>query len=268
MEQPIIDKINELTSAGKPFAIVTIVRTSGSTPRKAGAKMIVTEDGDTFETIGGGCAESGIVSEALDAIVKGEPRMVSMDLEPEEDGGVGMMCGGRVEMYIDVVKPQQKLLIIGGGHVGEHVARMGSMIGLSVTVIDHVAKKEDLPEKAELIKAPLKEGLKKFMITPSTFIVIATRHKYDEEALREVVDSQAKYIGMIGSKSRVKQIFQELADDGISPEYLDRVHAPIGLDIGAQTPEEIATSILAEIIKVQRSPDATGKSLSDITRGS
>lgn len=264
MEQTILNKINELNSRGESFAVATIIRTKGSTPRKSGTKMLVTKEGATVGTIGGGCGERGIISEALEALKAGGSRLVELALEEEERGGVGMNCGGTVEVYIDVMNPVPKLLIIGGGHVGAHVAKMGEMLGFSVTVVDPVASEEGFPESIELIKSPIQEAVPKIHIAPNTYIVIATQHKHDEEALKGVVGSEARYIGLVGSKGRVKSIFQTLADEGVPREKLERVHAPIGLDIGAQSPGEIATSIIAEIVKVRNKPGATGKSLSKL----
>jgi xanthine dehydrogenase accessory factor len=264
MTHEIFNKITELAKAGKHFAVATIVHTTGSTPRKPGAKMIIMEDGNTFGTIGGGCAESGVVSEALETIRVGEPRLVEITLEEEERGGVGMLCGGSIRVYIEAVHPMPRLLMIGGGHLGVQIAKLGKTLGFSVTVLDPVIEKEDFPEDVEFVRAPVEEGISKVDINPNTFVVIATRHKYDEEALKAVVNSNAAYIGMVGSKTRVKLIFQKLTEEGIPMKKLKRVHAPIGLDIGAQTPEEIAVSVMAEIIRFQRDQQATGQSLSKL----
>jgi xanthine dehydrogenase accessory factor len=267
MEQAIFHKINELIAKGETFAIATIIRTTGSTPRKPGTKMLIMGDGSTFGTIGGGCIERGVVSEALDALKVRKPRSVSLALEEEERGGIGMRCGGRVEVFIDVMGVASNLLVVGGGHVGAQVARLGKRLGFSVTVVDPFAK-ENLPQGVRLVREPIHEGVPKIEITPETYIVITTEHKADEVALKAVIESPARYIGMIGSRNRVELVFKNLIDEGIPGEKLERVHAPIGLDIGAQTPEEIAVSIMAEIIKTRRNPQATGKSLSELFHAS
>jgi xanthine dehydrogenase accessory factor len=263
MEQVIFNKINELITEGKTFAIATITRTTGSTPRKAGTKMLILEDGSTFGTIGGGCIERGVVTEAREALKTSKPRTISLVLEEEERGGVGMKCGGSVEVFIDVVRGTQELLVVGGGHVGVQVAKLGGALGFSVTVVDPFPK-EGLLQNVRLVREPVHEGMKKVEITPNTYVVIATEHKADEAALRAAINSPAKYVGMVASKERVKSVFERLMAEGVSREMLERVRAPIGLDIGAQTPEEIAISIMAEIIKVQRNPEATGRSLSEL----
>jgi xanthine dehydrogenase accessory factor len=261
MHEEIFQKANELLSKGETFAIATIVRTEGSTPRKLGAKMIVLKDGSTFGTIGGDCVESGAVAEALEAIKEGKSRTVSMVLEEEEFGGVGMRCGGKAEVYIEVINPTPKLLILGGGHVGAEVAKLGSGLGFSVTVIDPSVKEENFPKLVKVIPEFIDKGISKVEITPQTYIVIATGHKYDEPALRAVINSEAAYIGMIGSKRKAATVYRNLLDEGVPEENLKRVHAPIGLDIGAETPEEIAVSIIAEIVRERRKPEASGKSL-------
>jgi len=261
MHEEIFRQANELIAKGETFAIATIVRTEGSTPRKSGAKMIVLKDGNTFGTIGGDCVESGTVTEALEAMKEGRSRTVSMALEEEELGGVGMRCGGKAEVYIEVVNPAPKLLIIGGGNIGAQVAKLGREVGFSVTIIDPSVRDKDFPESVRLIPEFIEGGISKVEITPQTYIVITTGHKYDEGALKAVIDSKAAYIGMVGSRRKVATIHRNLTDEGISEEKLTRIHAPIGLDIGAETPEEIAVSIIAEIVKERKKPEASGESL-------
>ncbi len=261
MHEGIFRQANELIAKGETFAIATIVGTEGSTPRKPGAKMIVLRDGSTFGTIGGDCVESGTVAEALEAIKERKSRTVSMVLEEEELGGVGMKCGGKAEVYIEVINPTPKLLILGGGHIGAQIAKLGQGVGFSVTVIDPSAKEENFPKSVEVIPEFVDKGISKVAITPQTYIVSATGHKYDEAALKAVIDSEAAYIGMVGSRRKVATVYRNLLDEGVPEEKLKRVHAPIGLDIGAETPEEIAVSIIAEIVKARKKPEASGESL-------
>lgn len=261
MSEKIFRKINELMSKGETFAVVTIVKTEGSTPRKAGAKMIVLQDGNTFGTIGGDCVESGAVAEAIEAIKDGKSKTFSAALEEEELGGIGMKCGGMAEVYIEVIKPTPKLLIIGVGNIGAQLAKLGHNVGYSVTVIDPTARREDFPEFVEVIPEMVEKGVTMAGITPQTYIVIATGHKYDEAALKAVIDSGAAYIGMVGSKRKAAVTYRSLMDEGVSEDSIKMVHTPVGLDIGADTPEEIAVSIMAEIIKERRKPSASGGSL-------
>ena len=261
MHEEIFRQANEFIAKGETFAIATIVGTEGSTPRKPGAKMIVLGDGSTFGTIGGDCVESGTVAEALEAIKEGKSRTVSMVLEEEELGGVGMKCGGKAEVYIEVITPTPKLLILGCGHIGAQIAKLGQGVGFLVTVIDPSAKEENFPKSVEVIPEFVDKGISKVAITPQTYIVSATGHKYDEAALKAVIDSEAVYIGMVGSRRKVATVYRNLLDEGVPEEKLKRVHAPIGLDIGAETPEEIAVSIIAEIVKARKKPEASGESL-------
>lgn len=261
MHAEIFRKANELIAKGETFAIATIIRTEGSTPRKPGAKMIILRDGSTVGTIGGDCVESEAVAEALEAITEGKSRTVSVALREEELGGVGMRCGGVAEVYIEVVKPTPRLLIIGGGHIGAEIAKLGQNVGFSVTVIDPSGKEGDFPGPVEVIPEPVEKGISRVEITPQTYIVIATGHKYDEPALKAVINSDAAYIGMVGSRRKAATIYKNLMDEGIFEEKLRRVHTPIGLDIGAETPEEIAVSIIAEIVRERRKPGASGESL-------
>jgi xanthine dehydrogenase accessory factor len=228
--------------------------------------MLILPDGSTVGTIGGGCAERGVISEALEALSVGGPRTLSMVLEEESRGGVGMRCGGELEVFIDVFKSPAKLVVFGGGHVGKEIAKLGGELGFEVTVVDPAIGAPDFHPSVKFIQEPFEEGAKHAEITPETYVVISTQHKDDERALRAVIDSPAKYIGMLGSRSRVKGTFEKLAEEGVPREKLERVYAPIGLDIGAQTPKEIAVSVLAEIIKIARKPSATGKSLRELTK--
>ncbi len=261
MYDRIFKKTHELMAQGETFAVVTIVRTEGSTPRKAGAKMIVIQDGTTFGTIGGDCVESGAVAEAMEAIKEGKSKTISVALEEEELGGIGMKCGGKADVYIEVVKPTPKLLIIGSGNIGAQLVKLGHNVGFSVTVVDPAARKEDFPEFVEVIPEMVEKGVAAAGITPQTYIVVSTGHKYDEAALKAVIDSDAAYIGMVGSKRKAAVTYRALMDEGVSEDKIKMVHTPVGLDIGAETPEEIAVSIIAEIIKARRKPMGTGGSL-------
>ena len=261
MNEEIFRKANELIAKGKTFAIATIIRTEGSTPRKPGSKMIILQDGSTIGTMGGDCLEAGIVDVALNAISEGKSTTIDVALKEEELGGVGMKCGGTADVYIEVVKPTPRLLIIGGGHIGAEVAKLGLNLGFSVTVIDPSAKAGIFPELVEVIYEPIDKGISRVEISPQTYIVIATEHKYDELALKAVVDSNAAYIGVVGSSRKAAVIHRNLANEGISKDKLRRVHIPIGLNIGAETPEEIAISIIAEIVRERREPTASGESL-------
>lgn len=261
MSANIFQKINELLEKGKRFAVATIVRSEGSSPRGVGAKMIVLEDGRAFGTIGGDLAEAEVKEEAFKALESGEPRTVKMKLEEEEKGGVGMKCGGEIEVSIEVPQPPPKLVLIGGGRVAVAVAELAKEVGFEIEIVDPFAEKSGFPDSARVVSKPVKEGLAEINVTPQSYIVIITRHKYDEPALKESLKTDAGYIGLMGSENRVNSVFEKLEKEGIDRKDLSRVNAPVGLDIGAETPKEIAVSIIGELIKKRRSPESTGESL-------
>lgn len=250
MSADIYQKIAELVSRGERIAVATVVKAEGSTPQGVGAKIIVKEDGSKFGTIGGGCLENAVIEEAQQALKDGRSRLSHFDLTED---GVGMICGGSVDVMVEVIQLTSTLLIIGSGHIAIPLSKLGRMLGFRVVVIDPFAKKENVPEADDVIAEPVDEGLSKVTITPQTYIVIVTRHQYDEPALKGVLRSEAAYIGMVGSLNRVNTMFQRLLQEGIADEKaLERIYAPIGLDIGAQTVEEIALSIMAEIVHTRR----------------
>jgi len=249
----IYKKISELTTSGEKFAVATVVKTKGSTPQDVGAKMVVREDGTKYGTVGGDCVEAAVIVEAQQALKEGKNKVLEYNLTEEELGGIGMRCGGSMEILIEAVQEKPKLIVVGSGHIAVPLAKLGHFEGFSVTVIDPFARKEDFPDADTIIPQHISEGISKVNIDPRTYVVIVTRHKYDEPALKETLHSKAAYIGMVGSRNRVATIFQQFIKEGIADEAtLKKVHAPIGLDIGARTTEEIALSIIAEIIKTRR----------------
>lgn len=259
----ILQKMNELLSEGERFAVATVIKAEGSTPRAVGAKMIVREDGSIFDTIGGGKVEYLVISEALKVLEEKKPRVIRYVLDAKDAASIGMICGGSMEILIEPVEPKPTLFIVGAGHIALPLAKLGQMTGFTVAVLDdrkEFANVERFPTVEKVICGDIESTLSKTKITSSTYIVIVTRgHQYDLEALKSVINSKAAYIGMIGSKTKVSTAFQELRGMGIPEDRLKQVHAPIGLDIGAETPEEIAVSIIAEIIKVRRG--GTGEEL-------
>ncbi len=251
----IYEAILEATQSGDSVALATIVRAGGSTPREVGTKMLIYPDGSIVDTIGGGTLEANVIAEAQAALSEGKPRLVRYELRDAEAGDPGI-CGGEAEIFIDVINPHPTILIVGAGHVGRSIAVLSSFLGFRTVVLDdraEFANAERLPQADEIIVGDIGEELARFNINPQTHIVIVTRgHKHDRDALRQVVSSPAAYIGMIGSRRKVKTVFDELRKDGVAEEALAAVHAPIGLDIHAETPEEIALSIMAEIIMIRR----------------
>jgi xanthine dehydrogenase accessory factor len=251
----IYETILETTRRGGSVALATIVKATGSTPRQAGTKMLIYTDGSIVDTIGGGSLEANVIAEAQASLAEGKPRLVRYELRDSEVGDPGI-CGGEAEIFVDVINPRPTVLIVGAGHVGRSVAVLSSFLGLRTVVLDdraEFANEERLPQADEIIVGDIVEELARFNINSQTHIVIVTRgHEHDRDALCQLVSSPAAYIGMIGSQRKVKMVFDELQKDGIAEEALAAVHAPIGLDINAETPEEIALSIMAEIVMVRR----------------
>ncbi|MCX5907838.1 MAG: XdhC/CoxI family protein [Deltaproteobacteria bacterium] len=252
----IYEEIVKLKSEGQSGALVTITATQGSTPREVGAKMLVRADGTIFGTIGGGSLEGEVCRQALKAIREEKAQTLHFDLSAKESGNVGMICGGVLDVYVEPILPNSKIFIFGGGHISFFLARMGAMVGLPVAVVDdraEFANRERFPEAEEVIAEEYSSAIRKLSVNKASDLVIVTRgHAYDQEVLEWALGTEARYIGMIGSRKKIQTVYGNLEQKGIPAEKLKRVHAPIGLDIGALTPEEIAVSILAEIIKVRR----------------
>ena len=249
----IYEKMTELLQKQEPFVVATIVSYKGSVPRQV-AKMIITKDQKTYGTIGGGCVEGQVAEEASLMLNNGEKGVLvkSYDLVEEEFGGVGMNCGGKIDVSIEIVEPNPTLIIAGSGHVSSSLAKLAQMLGFEIVVVDPLAKKERFPEATQVLSDFLENNLPNLNVSSETYIVIVTRHKDDLPALRAALRTKAGYIGLIGSKRRVLQAFRLLLKEGFTQQQLDRVNAPIGLDIGAETPEEIVVSIMAEVVQRRR----------------
>jgi len=251
----IFEAASKTLRTGESVALATIVRSHGSTPRAVGAKMLVFPDGRIVGSIGGGAMENQVIEEARAAIKNGVPKMVQYKLKEVELGHLGV-CGGENDIFIDVIAGKKQLIIVGAGHLGRQLSKLGVFLGMDVVVFDdrsEYANRERFPDAREIIVGDVKNELEKFPITPWCHVVIVTRgHEQDGAALETVIRSPARYLGMIGSRTKKAKIYSELLDKGIEQALLDRVHAPIGLDIGAETPEEIAVAIMAEIISIGR----------------
>ncbi len=242
---------------GETVAFVTIVETKGSTPREVGAKMVVGKGGLISGTIGGGITEARVIEEVKQALKEGKGKLLTYHLTKEQaalDGGA--ICGGDMKIFIDILQPKEEVLIFGAGHIAVCVSKLAKMVGFRAVVIDdrkQFANQDRFPEADEIIAEDTEKALNQLKIIPSTYIIVVTRgHLKDEEVLGSVIRSNAAYIGMIGSRKKNATVFQHLEEQGISQDELAKVHAPIGIEIKAQTPEEIAVSIIAEIIQVRR----------------
>ena len=245
----------EAIRRGEPAALATVIETRGSTPREAGAKMLVYADGRTEGTVGGGHVEARVIEEALAALAEGRPRELTVR-PPEETGRDADTCRGEMRLFIEVLLPRPTLLIIGAGHVGQAVAELGAFLGYRVAVLDERAvmvTADRFPQAEVLLSGALDQQLQEFPVTAQTHVVLVTPHQSrDERALAVLAERPPATIGLIGSRRRTQATFERARGLGVPEELLARVHTPVGLDIGAETPREIAVSIVAEIIGVQR----------------
>ena len=251
----LFETIVDLKKSGKPAALVVITETKGSTPRKAGAKMIVLKDGKTIGTMGGGDLEKRVIEEAMKALRQGEPRIASFTLDIEK-GKLDMMCGGELEVYIEPILPDDKLIIFGAGHITRVLAPLMQMAGFQVSVVDdspELLQKDKFPEIEDLRLTDMEQFAKELPPGPSAYIVLLSRgFSRDEAILHQLIQKDLKYIGMIGSMKKIITMTEDLQKQGIPKEAFTKLQAPIGLDIGGETPEEIAISIAAEMISVKK----------------
>jgi len=256
----IYEEIVKTRAEGKEAVLVTIISTAGSTPREEGAKMLVKDNGEVVGSIGGGDLEAMVCEQAHDVMRKGKPQRLHVSLrdkqgkEPEMICGI---CGGDLEVFIEPISSPPTLYLFGGGHISLPLAQIGKLLGFKIVVIDDrpaFANPQRFPQADLTLAKDFLEVFPELHINKSSYIVIVTRnHQNDERVLEWALGTKAKYIGMIGSRTKNKIIFSHLVAKGVTKEKIDKVYAPIGLEINAQTPEEIAISILAEIIKVKKS---------------
>jgi len=244
-----------LERENKPGTLCTIVGSQGSTPRRSTAKMLVYPDGSIIGTVGGGEVESRIINEAIQAMKDGESKLLTYSLVDPKRGDPGV-CGGNLQVFVEPIMPKPIMMVVGTGHVGKQVAFLAHWIGFYVVVSDdrpEFCTPEVVPEGKEFLAVPMKEIPEHFAITPWTYIVLTTRGALvDIDGLPSLLDTPAAYIGVIGSRRRWETTRQKLVDAGLDEEKLDRVFSPVGLELNAETPEEIAVSILAEVLMVYR----------------
>ena len=241
--------------AGQRGALATIVHTDGSIPSFESSRMLVREDGSSLGTVGGGCVEADVWAAAREVMHKEAPRKLVFHLNNEATYDNGLICGGTVEVFVEPVLPQPVVYLFGGGHVSTAVAKTANAAGFGVIVVDDreaFANAGRFPMAQELYTS-FEEAFEKLKPNGSAYLVIVTRgHKEDMRVLAWAVRTKARYVGMIGSRRKVLSIYKALEKEGYRPEEFDRVFAPMGLEIGALSPEEIALSIVAELVAVRR----------------
>jgi xanthine dehydrogenase accessory factor len=239
---------HELKSRGEPFAIATVIGVQGSGSAKPGSKVIIDTDGRVvLGWIGGGSPESTVCHEALESMTDGKVRVINVDLTDEV---FGMPCGGMMQVAIEPVLPKPDLVIAGHGRIAETLAQLGHLLGFSVTVADPSATPEAFPTADRVFVSGLISS--EIEIKPASYVVVATHHKGDHLSLKKAIESQVSYVALVASRTRSQLIFEYLEAAGLSREQGAKVRAPAGLSIGAQTPEEIALSIMSEIVAVRR----------------
>ncbi len=268
MEGKILKAVSSAVEKGIETAVVTVLEVKGSSPGKEGSMMAVFSDGSILGTVGGGALEYEFIQEALKAIK--ENKSCEKSFELTEKGSLHMKCGGFVRAYIKVFAKREKLLIMGGGHLGAELYTLGKFLNKYVVVFDdreEFANRERFSEADEIIFGKMEETVKNYSVDENSYIIIVTRgHENDKECLKAILDKKVspKYIGMVGSRGKVLSTYKELLDEGYSKEELKKIYSPIGLDISSSEPKEIALGIMAEITAVKN--QKTGEHMRDVRK--
>ena len=253
----IYEEITRLRRAGIKAALATIVNVRGSIPSYESAKLLVREDGSIMGTVGGGCVEGEVWTAAREVIEEEKPRQLTFNLNNDPSYDTGLLCGGTLDIFVEPILPTPYLYIFGAGHVSMALSKVATLAGFSTIIVDDrdtYANRERFPEAAEVFADEYDKVFERLLPNSSSFLIAVTRgHRDDMRVLRWGVGTAARYVGMIGSKRKVLEIINYLKEnESIAPAQLARVHAPIGLEIGAVSPEEIAVSIVAEMVAVRR----------------
>lgn len=250
----LFEELIRLRREGRRCALATVVRTAGSTPRKSAARMIVLEDGAIVGTIGGGRVEKEVIDATVKLLESGgqaRPTLLRYHLTHE----LAMCCGGEMEVFVEPLVPEPPLVVCGGGHVARAVVPLARSVGFSPIVVDdleELASRERFPDAVELIDSFDVRDWKGVPLDDQTYAIIVTRdHAQDQALLEQLIGYDLAYLGLIGSRRKIELFKQRLEHKGIDPARFARLHAPIGLDIGAEAPEEIAVAIVAELVKVR-----------------
>lgn len=268
MEGKILKAVSSAVEKGIETAVVTVLEVKGSSPGKEGSMMAVFSDGSILGTVGGGALEYEFIQEALKAIK--ENKSCEKGFELTEKGSLHMKCGGFVRAYIKVFAKREKLLIMGGGHLGAELYTLGKFLNKYVVIFDdreEFANRKRFLEADEIIFGKMEETVKNYSVDENSYIIIVTRgHENDKECLKAILDKKVspKYIGMVGSRGKVLSTYKELLDEGYSKEELKKIYSPIGLDISSSEPKEIALGIMAEITAVKN--QKTGEHMRDVRK--
>ncbi len=256
----VFQALADLEKNNRAGALCTLVRSKGSTPRHTGSKMLVYPDGSIVGTVGGGEMENRVIAEARQAIIDGRPRWLEYQMIDPQRGDPGV-CGGQVEVFVEPLQPKPVLVVVGTGHVGKAVAHLAHWLGFWVVANDdrpEFCTPQAVPDADQFVPTTMAELPKQLEITPWTYIVLTTRgSNVDVEGLPALLETPAAYIGVIGSQRRWATARKQMHELGVPEERLKQVRSPIGLELNAETPEEIAVSILAEIIMLRQGGDGT-----------
>ncbi len=249
-------EIARLRREGRKAALATIVDVQGSVPSYETSKLLIRDDGSTLGTVGGGCVEADVWAAAQEVMREEKPRRLHFNLNSDPRYDNGLVCGGSLDIFIEPILAAPTLYLFGGGHVSRAIAKVASLAGFDIVVIDDrpaFANPERFPEAMATHAGPWEESFSKLNLNQFSYIVIATRgHKADLLCLRWALGTPARFVGMIGSRRKLIEFCEVLEQEGVPPQTFERIHSPAGLDIGALTPEEIAVSVVAELIAVRR----------------
>lgn len=250
----VYQELVDITAKGGRAVLATVISSKGSAPRQAGAKMIIREDGTSIGSVGGGRVEYQVQGKAMELMGSGEPQVVHFDLSGKEKGG--MICGGEMDVFLEPIVSQETLYLFGAGHISQSAAAMAKILGFRVVVTDprpEYNNSERFPDADLLVVEKYGDSFPKLRVDGNSYVVICTPgHTSDEPCLQFAVGTKAKYVGMMGSKKKVKEVKEHLMQKGVPQQQLDRLHAPIGIAIGAETPQEIAMSIMSQIVRFKR----------------
>src|SRR3982074_1781112 len=256
----VYDELIRIRKMGQKCALATIVQVRGSIPSFESAKLLVREDGSMIGTIGGGCVEAEVWNAAREGMETEKPKHMSFNLGQDPPSDNRPLCGGQLDVFVESVIPPPSAIIFGAGHISKSLCKVASLAGFSTAIVDNreaFANKERFPEADEIFAEEYEDVFPKLTVRDTSYVIIVTRgHRDDMRVLRWAVETNAKYIAMIGSKRKVIGVVKELEKEGIQRSVFERIFAPMGFEIGAITPEEIAVSVVAEMIAVRRAPDS------------
>lgn len=262
----VFDELVRLRRAGRKCALATIVQVRGSIPSYESAKLLVRDDGSMMGTIGGGCVEAEVWNAAKEAIETQRPRHLNFSLGQDAAYDNGLICGGQLDVFVEPIVPQPRAFLFGAGHISKSLCKVATLAGFDVVVVDDresFANLDRFPDASGVHAGEYEEIFPKLEVNENSYLIVVTRgHRDDMRVLRWAVGTPARYVAMIGSKRKVIGVVKELEKEGIQREAFERIFAPMGLEIGAVSPEEIAVSVVAEMIAARRIPEAGWRGLS------